>query len=284
MNKIITFILFSIVTSFIYAKEPFRIVVLSPNLTEITHSIIKLSKTNGTKIVGVIHYLGEPDYTKTIQGVGDANSLNVEKVILLQPDIILASPMNSPISIQQLKSFNLSVHVLDANSLDEINTLVLNIGNLIHLPQSAKKISSEYLSELEKLKKTYKNSTSRSIFVQLSEIPIFSVGNQGTINEIVSLCHGKNIFSNIPYPSFQTGVEQVLIANPDLIFQLFYNLNNQQTYSINQHSQWQNWDNLAAVANEKIYKINPNLISQNTPQILEGANLLCKLIAQESIN
>ncbi|MDC0534891.1 ABC transporter substrate-binding protein, partial [Francisellaceae bacterium] len=207
-----------------------------------------------------------------------------EKVILLQPDIILASPMNSPISIQQLKSFNLSVHVLDANSLDEINTLVLNIGNLIQLPQSAQNISSDYLSELEKLKKTYKNSISRSIFIQLSEIPIFSIGNQGTINEIVSLCHGKNIFSNIPYPSFQTGVEQVLIANPDLIFQLFYNLNNQQTYSINQHSQWQNWDNLAAVANEKIYKINPNLISQNTPKILKGANLLCKLIAQESIN
>ncbi len=284
MYKVLWLILLSLVSSFAYTKEPFRIVVLSPNLTEITHSIIQQAESKNTKIVGVIHYQGEPDYTKPIQGVGSANSLSIEKIILLNPDIVLASPMNSPITIDQIKNFDIKIKILDANTLAEINELILDIGNLIQLQTAAQEISSQYLTKLAKLKKTYVKSHQQSVFIQISQIPIFTVGNKGIINEIINLCHGHNIFSNIPYPSFQTGVEQVLKANPNLIFQLFYDLGKTELYTVNKNSQWQSWKNLSAVTNDKIYNINPNLISQNSPKILEGAETICRLIAQKSIN
>ncbi|MFT6835763.1 MAG: ABC-type Fe3+-hydroxamate transport system substrate-binding protein, partial [Francisellaceae bacterium] len=217
-NKSLSIVFLFIVSITTYADSSTqkRIVILSPNLVEISHMIIEKSKTKDIIIVGIIHYPGEPSYAKNIDGIGTSSNINVEKILLLKPNIVLASAGNNSLSLQQIKSFNVKVDIYNTQSLAGIAKLILQVGNSLHLETTSAIISNNYLLQLKSYRKKFHLDKKIKTFIQLSELPIFAVGGDGVINEIIELCGGKNIFWNIKKFAFQAGKSSVLNKDPEL--------------------------------------------------------------------
>ena len=258
-----------------------RVVALSPNLTVIVHDIIQASasKQNKTKLVGTVRYQGEPAYFKQLTNVGDASAVNIEQILLLKPDVVLAWEGGGNIrSIAQLKSLGIHVISLKADSLEGIAVLVRSVGVAIDLVDPANQLANKYLVDLKTLK-PIRHTIPPSVFVQFSSVPIYTMGNQGILPEILAFCGGKNIFQNLSGVSVQVSSEAVLQKKPQVILLLSSALRSKKQYQETTESSWGKWTFLSAVKEDQIYQIDPNILSQNTPHILQGVKVVCGILS-----
>jgi ABC-type Fe3+-hydroxamate transport system substrate-binding protein len=258
-----------------------RVVALSPNLTVIAHDIIQTStsKQNNTKLVGTVRYQGEPTYFEPLTNVGNASAINIEQILLLKPDVVLAWEGGGNMrSIAQLKSLGIHVASLKADSLDDIAVLVRSVGAAIDLDKPANRLANKYLADLKALR-PIKQAMSPSVFMQFSSVPIYAAGNQGILPEILAFCGGENIFHNLSGVSVQVSPEAVLQKDPKIILILSSTLHADKQYQETTASSWQQWQFLTAVKNNHIYQIDPNILSQNTPHILQGVRAVCKILS-----
>jgi ABC-type Fe3+-hydroxamate transport system substrate-binding protein len=256
-----------------------RIVTLSPNLTVIVHDIIQNAQSTKVKLVGTVRYQGEPAYFEKLTNVGDASAVNIEQILLLEPDVVLAWEGGGNIrSIAQLKSLGIHVISLKADSLEGIAILVRSVGVAIDLAQSANILANKYLVDLKALK-PIKHAIPESVFLQLSTAPIYTVGNQGILPEILMFCGGKNIFENLSGMSVQVSPEAVLHNNPKVILLLSSVPPSKKQYQKTIDSNWEKWSFLSAVKEGQIFQIDPNILSQNTPNILHGVKVVCEILS-----
>jgi iron complex transport system substrate-binding protein len=261
-----------------------KIVALSPNLTVIAHQIILnanyKTKRSEPKIVGTIRYQGEPKYFSDFQNIGTSSAINIQKIILLNPDVILAWGGASNIyQLAQLQDLGYRVVTLHASNLYDISRVVKQVGLAIKLPKSADNIAKKYLSDLDNLIKSNKSFDKVKVFIQLSSMPLYTVGNQGVISDVIDICGGKNIFDDLNREVARVNFLEVIKRQPDMIFIMKSNLELVRTTPV-LVSIWRKWPFMSAVKGRNIYWINANLLSQNTPQIILGIKNVCKFISR----
>ena len=105
-------------------------------------------------------------------------------------------------------------------------------------------------------------------FFQLSQKPVISVTEFNWPSDIFNICGGKNILSNtsIPYP--QVSLEQIITANPQVIF------TTNDKKEIN--AQWKNWPQMPAVKHQFIWSLNSNWINRPTMRSLKAIKQVCQ--------
>ena len=103
-----------------------RIVSLSPNITELV-----FSAGAGDKLVSASRYSDFPDAAKSIPDVGDSSSLDLERIIALKPDLVIAwRSGNGRSDIEKLEKLRLRDFAAEATTLEDIPRLLRTIGKL----------------------------------------------------------------------------------------------------------------------------------------------------------
>ena len=261
-----------------------RVVSLSPNLTMITHTLITASKNKNIKLVGTIQYQGAPKYFSDITNVGNASAINISEIMKLRPDVILAWQKGGNLqSIARLKQLGLHVEIFNADSLEGIGNLVKKIGQAIGLPSEANTLSQNYVKKLKHLQGNQVKSGKIKkplVLMEFSAFPLYVAGGKGIFNEVIDFCGGRNAFQDLNSESAEVSKVAVLKRNPDIILSLVEPLPKDQAFRKISGSSWQQWLFLNAVKDKQIYQLNPNLLSQMTPNILKGVRAVCKTIRQ----
>ena len=260
-----------------------KIVALSPNLTVIAHQIILnanyTEKRSQSRIVGAIRYQGEPKYFSNFQNIGTSSAINIQKIILLRPDVILAwGGVSNNYQLARLKDLGYKVVTLYATNLHAISKVIQQVGVAINLPGSAENIARNYLLDLDDLIKSNRSVKKVKVFMQLSSLPLYTIGNQGVISEVLQICGAKNIFNDLNREEARVNVLEVINRKPDII--LIMKSNKEEYTEPVLTSTWRKWPFMSVVKNRHIYWVNSNLLSQNTPQIILGIHDVCKLIAR----
>ncbi|TNF66715.1 MAG: hypothetical protein EP298_08505 [Gammaproteobacteria bacterium] len=256
-----------------------NVITLAPNITRLIQSIIEKAHEDNikpkVKIIATVHYIGEPRSIRNIPSIGDAYRIQLEKIILLKPDLVLAWQGGTKKSdIETLKSFKIHVVEVNATSLRSVVSLITKLGELIGLKPQADQMAKEFLEKLKQLKP--KKPSHKRVFVQLSELPLYTIGGKGFMNEIISYCGGKNIYQSVAKEAFEVSVESVVLKNPDVIL-VTQNLVNGSTKLLTS-TLWQRYPKLSAVENKQIYAVNSNTVSQATLELLDGVKALCKVL------
>ena len=124
--------------SFNINSEIQKIISLAPNLTEILFSL-----NVGNEIVGDTKYCNYPDSAKNIEKVGDLLTIDAEKIISLQPDIIFITVEgNSRSDYEKLKSLGMKVFVSNPRSYSGIKKTLLDISKIVHKEKIADRLTS----------------------------------------------------------------------------------------------------------------------------------------------
>src|SRR5215217_3775380 len=128
-----------------------RIVSLSPNITELV-----FSAGAGSKLVGASRYSDYPDQAKTIPEVGDASGLDFEKILALEPDLVIAwRSGNNAADISKLEKLGLTVFAAEAARLDDIPRLLRVTGKLAGTSRQAESAAKGYEEELQQINHRY---------------------------------------------------------------------------------------------------------------------------------
>ena len=252
-------------------KPAERIISLAPSLTELVYAA-----GAGARLIGVVEYSDYPASASSLPVVGRFDGLDIERILELKPDLIVAWQSGNPkSSITQLKNLNLKVYVAEPKNLSSIASHIEKLSVLTGTESRAQIAIQEFNSIYGELKRRYNNKSKVKIFYQLWDRPIITVGGNELINDIIELCGGENIFGDLPQLAPKIDQESVLIRNPKVIVASGSNTERPQWLD-----EWKLWPQLTAVAEENLYFIIPELLQRHTPRALLGTRQMCEYIDQ----
>jgi iron complex transport system substrate-binding protein len=243
-----------------------RIISLAPSMTELLFSI-----GAGGRVVGVIDYSDYPVEALSLPVIGRHDLLDMEAIVALQPDLIVAWQSGNPrSSLRRLEELGFAVYIAEPSSLDSIADQVERLSVLSGLPEQGAQLAAQFRQELKALAETHQGVERVSVFYQVWHSPLISVGGGELINDIISLCGGSNIFADLAVGP-KVSVEGVLQHNPDVIIASGMDIARPEWLD-----DWLRWPHLKAVQNQQLYFIPPDLVQRHSLRALQGASLLCQ--------
>ena len=252
-------------------KQPaHRIIALAPNLTEIV-----FAAGAGKYLVGVSSMSDYPEAALKIPVIANFQEIDLEKVITLKPDLIVAWQYTNALMIAQLKRLHFSIYIATFYQLSDIPNTIENIGKLAGTKKAANKAANQFRKKLEKLKKQYAHRKTVTVFYQLSQVPLMTINKHSIADKVIKLCGGKNIFENTIGLSPTVSIENILEANPQVILISNF-LGNKNGLKF-----WKQYPMLQVVKNHHIYFVNPSLVERPGPRILQGIDEVCEVVSDQ---
>ena len=254
-------------------EQPARTVIsLSPGLTELVYA------AGGSELIkGVVSYSDYPLQAKSLPRVGSYNALDIEKILIMQPDLIIAWKSGNPKhQIEQLKKLGLTVYISEPDALMDIPVTIKSLGKLMATEIIAEKNADKFIEQLNKLKQTYQNKNNanrKRTFIQIWDNPVMSVNENHLISKVITLCGGNNIFARAKGLTSSPSIESILELDPEIII-----ATGMADTSKTWLNRWQHWPFLSAVKNNRLYAANPDHLVRHTPRILLGIKDVCQLI------
>lgn len=241
-----------------------RIVSLAPHLTEIAYAA-----GAGTALVGTVEYSDYPTAARALPRVGDGWHVDFERVLALRPDVVLAWSSGTPrATIERLQSLRLRVVEVPTFRLADVPAAVRGVGDLAGTRAVAEPVAARFEADVRRLRQQHAGARAVTVFVQIDDEPLFTVNARHVISEVVELCGGRNVFSDLPQIAPQVDIEAVLARDPQVI------LSTDDTIA-DPRQQWGRWPQLAAVRHGAIYSMPSDTVARASPRLVEGIRAVC---------
>lgn len=201
----------------IVAAAPQRIVSLAPHATELL-----FSAGLGKRVVGVSESCDFPDAAKALPKVSSYRGTNVEAVLALKPDLVVAWPSgNKADDIAAIERLGIRVYKSEVSTLNGVVTTQREFAKWADDTNDANAANQQRAvvaeREIESLRAKYAGKSVIRVFYQLGEGRLFTLSNKHLIGEALGSCGAKNIFGELPIPAPEVSRESVLAAKPDAI-------------------------------------------------------------------
>jgi iron complex transport system substrate-binding protein len=191
-----------------------RIVTLAPNLTEIVYFLGAFER-----VVGVTNYDTYPPEVEDCERIGGFIDPDIERIVALRPDLVLAYRGNPLPVIHKLKELEVPVFVLDnPGSLDELYLQMLKLGWLLAADEERVTTVREFKSELDDAFELGARLPRhpRVMMLACSLQPPFYAAGQGTfIDDLIRLAGGDNAFGGAGFSVVTP--EEFIVADPEFL-------------------------------------------------------------------
>ena len=239
MKKLLYLLLF---INFLNATE--RIITLSPAINEIAFAL-----GLGNKIIANTEFCDFPVESKNIQKVGGYGSVSLEKVVNLNPTIILNQDYDKKLN-QSLKDLNFKTLVYKTNSLEDIKCTIEDLGDVFNKNEEAKKLNNEIEHSLESLKNIVENKKVLIVISPQNSLSnqIFVAGNFVYFEDIIKASNNINAYQSSLKSQPSINSEKLITLNPDIIILLAPFLENDK---ITQEKYINMWEKLPTNASKQ---------------------------------
>ncbi len=255
-----------------------RIVSLAPSNTEILFAI-----GAGEQVIGRDEFSDYPTQVTNLASVGGGfGDYNLEAIVDLEPDLVLAAEINTPEQVKSLEDLGLTVYFLpNPTTLDKMYENLLTVAELTaHLPEAEDLVDdlSSRVSKIEGLIETAEDRPKTFYELDATDPSAPWTAGSGTfIDTLITMAGGENIASDLEGQYLQISIEELLVRNPQVI------LLGDAAYGITPESlaERTGWNNISAVIDGKIFSFDDNLVSRPGPRLVDGLEQLARLLHPE---
>lgn len=256
--------------------NPRRIVTLAPSLGEL---LSDLYSDELGRIVGVSDYTDYPPALKKVESVGPYPRINLEKVVVLKPDVVFATfDGNSKEQILHLRDLKVPVVVVKTQSLQEIYESIRIVSFAVGQSRNGENIINQLKVGISHLS-SVTAQPKKKVFLQLGDDPIITVGKAAFLNEILEIAGASNIYSDIKQSYPRPSREDVVSRNPDVIIVLALNAN--LPIFVRMANKWKSFLNMKAIENRSVHILKSDALLRPTLRLLEGIESLKKAIYEK---
>ncbi|HZH06272.1 MAG TPA: helical backbone metal receptor [Lautropia sp.] len=267
-----------------------RAITLSPALTELV-----FAAGGGERLVGAVEHSDYPAAAAGLPRVGDALSLQMEKILSLRPDLILAWQRgNNPRQLERLAELGVPIYYSDIEELDGVATTLERLGVLFGTPTQA--AARDFRQRLARLgpadassppsptpapdavssapaEHSFKASQEPvRVLYQVWAQPLMTINGRHVITDLIERCGGINVFSSQPLLVPQIGIEAAVAAAPEAIIA---SASRRAAASDRSLEHWRRYASIPAVANGFLFLIDADAISRATPRMLDAGEAIC---------
>ncbi|KGA40554.1 vitamin B12 ABC transporter substrate-binding protein BtuF [Pectobacterium odoriferum] len=246
---------------------PQRVISLAPHATEMAYAA-----GMGEQLIAVSAWSDYPPEAEKLEQVASWQGINLERILALKPDLILAWREGNPQRpLEQLANFSIPIVYLDAKTLDDIPASLRQLATYSRHPEQAERAATDFQQEIGELQHADErhNATPLRVFIQFGTQPLFTSSKVTLQSQIVSLCGAENIFSDSTVPWPQVSREQVLRRQPQAIIVggVPERISSVQAF----------WQPQLAVP---VITVNEDWFSRSGPRLLLAAQQICSQLAE----
>jgi len=245
-----------------------RIITLAPNLAELV-----FAAGAGGQLQAVVEYSDFPAAVLQIPRVGDAFRIDLERIIELRPDLVIAWKTGNPqAALQKLKQLGISVWQMEITHPGEIADAVEHISLAAGTQAHGQLVAQNLRNRLTRLVQQNSGKTPVEYFYQIAARPLYTVNGQHIISRSLQICGGHNVFAGLPTLAPQVSRESVILANPQVMIAPEIP---GEPPALND---WNEWPRLQAVQNKAMLYLPADDISRAAPRLLDSIELACQLL------
>lgn len=252
-----------------------RLVSICPSNTELLGYLNLIPH-----LVGVDNDSTWPSTIQDIPKVGPDLQIDIQKVVSLRPDLVLAS-LSVPgmeKNIAQLEKENIPYIVLNPSSLGDVANDLQTVAQLTNKESKATEILSRYHAFIHHYKELAQTvEVKRSVYFEWWPKPVFTPGGTNWLTEISELCGATNIFSDKSIPSVQTDFSEVARLNPDMMFMVWVGVE-EKKMNVQHFKKREDSHLLTAIKQNHLYTLEESLFCRPSPRLLVGMKKLASLI------
>ena len=253
---------------------PKTIISLQPSNTEILFEL-----GVGEQIIGATDYDTYPEEALKIERVSDTETINIERVIELNPDVVFAYKIGEKAQIEQLEAAGLKVFVIDAaTNIEDVYGDIQQLAQVMGVAEKGKSAISTIQTKIEEVKeKTAQIEPKRKVYFEIAPAPdIWSIGAGTFQQELIETAGVENLYSD-QQGWFAVSEEDLIIRNPEAIVTTVMYTDDPKGEILNR----QGWESIAAVQNKEVYLLDANLLDRPGPRIGEAIELIATTIYPE---
>jgi iron complex transport system substrate-binding protein len=249
---------------------PQRIVSLAPSNTEILFAL-----GLGEKVVGVTDYCDYPPEALDKEKVGAYDTPDIEKIVALNPDLILVAYGTTMDVINNLVGLGLTVFGIKTTDLDDLLNDIKTIGEITDKEVEALALTSEMENRIQAVTNQTEELEQRPrTFYIVWHDPLWTAGSETFIHELIEKGGGMNICGNLTgYPIIS--IEEVIACNPEVIVTsswpgIYEWAMNETALNVTDARQ-----------NDRVYTCDDNLVQRPGPRLVEGLEWFAHFIHPE---
>jgi len=254
--------------------EPHRLVSLSASNTEILFAL-----GLEDRIVGVDDYSDYPPAAKNKPKVGGFATTELEKVVAAEPDLVLASNIHTKTVVGELEHRGLKVMVVDSPDVKGVLDRIRLVGKTTGREREAEALVSQMKSKIDLVEARLAGVEPVKVFYELS--PSLHTAGQGTfVDDMIRLAGGINVAAGAGKGWPQLNQESLFMLDPEVILLADHSAG--QTPE--QAAARPGWKQISAVKSGRVFTIDPNLANRAGPRVVEGLELMAKMLHPEKFN
>jgi iron complex transport system substrate-binding protein len=250
-----------------FARPPQRIIALTPHLTELLFAV-----GAGAQVAGVDSASDYPQAALALPRVGDYSRINFERILALKPDLVIVwMGGNRAADIHGLKKMGVPVLHTQATRLDDVARLLRLLGRASGHVGEGEAAARDFSARLAAQQARSARHPPVSVFYQVWDRPLMTVGGTHWISEALAVCGARNVFADLRGLSPVVSREAVLRRAPALIVS--------GSDAPDMRRQWQRFASLPAVKSQAFVRVDADRLHRPTPRLIEGVAELCAALA-----
>ena len=262
------------------------------NIEEVPETIISLAPSNTEilyalgledKLVGVTEYCNYPEAAQDKPKIGGFSTVDIEIVVEIQPDLILAANIHRDEVIPALERLGLTVLALDPKTPDEVLEAITLVGRCTGSEDEASLLVTEMGNRIKAVTDETDNLTPAQrlrVFYVTWHDPLMTVGSEVLHNELIQLAGGTNIFQDLTGNYPKISLEAVIEANPQVII-TGVGMGTGGDLPFQFVSTEPRLEDVDARINNRVYAITTDLIGRSGPRIVDALEQLAEMIHPE---
>jgi iron complex transport system substrate-binding protein len=246
-----------------------RIVSLSPAITENLFAI-----GAGDYVIGTSTYSDYPVAAKSIPIVADHQSVDLEKIATLKPDVIIVwQGGSSSAQIAALTRLGIPLYTHSAKQLSDIPLALMRLASLTGTERQAAAVVLSAYQDIQLLADA--PSPALPTFYQVWHSPLMTLNRHSWVSDTLTRCGAHNIFSELNVTAPTVGMEDVLQRQPAILYTATPLGQADESLTM-----WRKWDSLPAVRANNFLYTDSDAMNRATLRTLTAAKKMCADIAQ----
>lgn len=244
-----------------------RIIALAPSITEMV-----FAAGAGGQLVAVPRYSDFPPAAAVLPQIGDASSIDAERIVALRPDLVIAwKSGNRAADIARLERLGLPLFVIEPLVLDDLPRALRAIATLAGTQPVAEPVARAFERRVSVLRARHAGAAQVRVFYEIWHQPLMTVNDRHLISDVLRLCGGENIFAALPVLTPVVSLEDVLVRKPQVVLGGGSSMSAEELAAL-----WRTRARLTGLRDLPVLHVDPDAIQRQTLRVLTGAEEVCR--------
>ena len=253
---------------------PKRLIALAPNLTEILFAL-----GLGDRVAGVTNHCNYPPEASLKPRVGSYTHLNVEQIISLSPDLVIGTvDGNERHILDLLEQAHIKVFFVNPRDVRQAIATISTVGLVCGVPEKARQLSGSLTLRVNRVVEVTSARKRPLVFLQIHIQPIMTVNRNTVHHDLIRLAGGDNMTADEPVTYPRISLEEVIRRKPEVI--LVSSMEREGRFE-KARQDWLQWTSIPAVQKGKVHLIDSDLIDRPSPRVVDGLEIMAKLLHPE---